>query len=399
VSWFRERAVSLPGAGVVPGRGGRVGSARAVTTNRALQQSVVWASQRLRADLISLMPVDVYRPSKAAGINVPAPTPQVLAEPCEVADGHPMSIGEWLYAGQIALDRTGNNVGVITARDAFGLPARIELVDPDIVTARIRGRRILEWRINGEKHDPSVIWHERQFHAPGLPIGLSPIAYAALALAGGLSALEFAVEWFENGAVPSAILRNGGVTVEPEDAEIIETRWDATVRNGGVLAVGKDWEYVPVAGKAAETAFIEQLDYTDVALTRFFGVPADMVDVKVEHSSTVRYANITQRNLQLLVMNLGGAVKRREDALSRLVPGTRFVKLNRDAVLAMDAKTRAEVFRTQIDSRTRTPDEVRAIEDLPPLDDAAYTQFDRLFGPRVPPRKPEPPDTEDNDGF
>ena len=67
-----------------------------------------------------------------------------------------------------------------------------------------------------------------------------------------------------------------------------------------------------LAAKASESGFIQQMEYTDVALTRFFGVPADMVDVQ-SSTGSVTYANITQRNLQLLVMNLGGAVKRRED--------------------------------------------------------------------------------------
>lgn len=392
MSWFRERSVTLDTVGAVP-RGTRRNGAPVVTTSRALQQSVVWAALRLRADLLSLMPIDVYRPSKAAGINVTQPTPAVLKTPSEFADGHPESIGEWLYSGQVALDSVGNNIGVITAVDAFNLPARIELVDPDLVTARVRGRRILEYRINGEKHEPRQIWHERQFTKAGIPFGLSPIANSALVLAGGISALEFAVEWFQNGAVPGAILRNNQVKVDPEDAEIIEERFKATVFNGDPFVVGKDWEYSAVAAKAAEASFIEQMNYTDVALTRFYGVPADLVDVHV-NSATINYANITQRNLQLLVMNLGGACKRRDDSLTRLVPGDRFVKLNRDAVLAMDPKSRADLFRTQIESRTRTPDQVRALEDLPPLGEADYAQIERLFGQRAAAKKtnPEGPD-------
>lgn len=391
MSWYRRGAVATDVGATTGYRFG--GRGPVVRPNRALQQSVVWAALRLRADLLSLMPVDVYRPSKAAGINVAVPAPDVLVQPCTIADGHPMSIGEWLYSGQIALDRGGNNFGVITATDAFGLPARIELVDPDTVTARIRGPRIEYYRINGERHEPRQIWHERQFTVPGMPIGLSAVAASALTLAGGLTAQEFMLDWFANGTVPGAILKNEKITVDPADARIIEERFKATVLNGDPWAVGKDWTYTAVAAKASESGFIDQMNYTDVALTRFYGVPADLVDVHV-NSATINYANITQRNLQLLVMNLGGAVKRRNDALSQLVRGDRFVKLNADAILAMDPKSRADLFRTQIESRQRTPDEVRAKDDRLPLDDAAYTQFDRLFGQRVTGKKtnPEVPD-------
>ncbi|WP_182112896.1 phage portal protein [Actinotalea sp. JY-7876] len=377
-----RRSVSL--GDVSPGdRPLRRSGGPAVTSTSALRQSVVWASCRLRADLISMMPIDVYRRSKAAGINVPVSTPPVLVNPTEVADGHPMAIAEWMYSGQMSLDRGGNNIGVIRKVDAFGLPAQIDLVSLDDVTMRVKGGRITEYRINGEKHETRHIWHERQHTVAGVPIGLSPVAYAALHLAGAQAAAEFAVDWFVNGAVPSAILKNEEKVLDPLNAERTKRRFLASTRAGEPFVTGKDWSYNAISAKAAEAAFIEQMQYSDVALARFYGVPGDLVDVAV-NSSTINYANITQRNLQLLIMNLGAPVKRREDALERLTPSSQFVKLNRDVILAMDAKSRAELFKAQIDSRTRTPDQVRAIDDLLPLSDADYAQFERLWPARTP---------------
>lgn len=377
MSLFRSSS-TLTGALGTDGRGRRASTGPRVTSDSALRQSVVWGACRLRADLISLMPVDVYRKVAGAGINSPVSAPPVLVEPSSVADGHPMGIGEWLYAGQMSLDRSGNNIGVITKVDALGLPAGIDLVAMDEVRIRIKDHRVLEYRINGEKVDSRLIWHERQHVAAGLPVGLSPIAYAALNLAGAEAAQQFAVDWFVNGTVPSAILRNGEKTLKPHEAEITKRRFQASMAAGDVFVTGKDWTYDPVAAKASESAFIEQMQYSDVALCRFLGVPADLLDVAVQ-SSTLSYANITQRNLQLLVMNLGAAIKRREESLGRLTPKPRFVKLNRDAILAMDAKSRAELFELQIRSRTRTPDQARALDDQLPLSDADYAQFERLW--------------------
>lgn len=352
------------------------------TSKSAMQHSVVWAARHLRADLISLMSPQVFR--DLDGVPYRQPRPLVLSEPWEVAEGQPMSIGEWMYSTQMALDGFGNNVGIVHARDGFGIPTRIEPVDPEKVTYRIQGSRIVEYRIGGSVEDSKWIWHERQHTVPGFPVGLSPITNAALALSAGLSAQEFAVSWFENGAVPSAILKNSAKVLKAEDAQEAKARFKASMQSGDVFVTGMDWEYDPVAVKASEASFIEQMQYTDVELARFFGVPADLVDVALMNASAVTYASISQRNLQLLVMNLGGAVKRREDALSRLVPGGRYVKLNRSAVLAMDDKSRADLFSTYVQNRIMTPDQVRAIEDLPPLVEADYSQFDRLFGARTP---------------
>ncbi len=356
-----------------------------VTQTDALRQSVVWAACRLRADLVSQLPVDVFRPSAGAGIAVEVEKPPVLKTPAQIAEGHPMEISEWIYSGQMSLDRHGNNFGVIKARDGLGLPSRIELVDPDEVTLRISGRQITEYRINGEKVSAPDVWHERQYTVAGLPVGLSPIAFAALSLAGGINAQRFAVDWFQNGAVPGAILKNTERTFTEEQADRAKRRFKAAIQNGDVFVTGKDWTYSAVQAKAAESQFLEQMRATDQDLCRFLGVPGDLVDVSVD-SATINYANITQRNLQLLVMNLGPAIKRREDALSRIVPAKRYVKLNRAAILAMDEETRAKVMKSRIEARVITPDEARALEDRPPLTDHDYAQFEKLFGRRAQPR-------------
>lgn len=352
-----------------------------VTPKNAMRHSVVWAARHLRADLISLMTPHVFR--DVDGVSVQQGKPPVLVEPWEIADGQPMSMNEWMYSTQMALDAFGNNVGIVHARDGFGLPTKIEPVDPEQVSYKIKGTRIVEYRINGSVEDAKFIWHERQHTVPGFPVGLSAITNAALALSSGLSAQEFALSWFQNGAVPSAILRNSK-PITREQAQEAKASFKASVESGDVWTSGSDWEYHPVSVKASEASFIEQMQYSDVELCRFFGVPADLIDVSSVNASAVTYASISQRNLQLLVMNLGGAVKRREDALSRLVPGGRYVKLNRSAVLAMDDKTRAEVLKMRIESRTITPDQVRALHDEMPFDEEDYKQFDRLFGPRMP---------------
>lgn len=380
MSLFFTRSAALPEYAAGVGVDLRSAGGARVSRRKAMTHSVVWAATQLRADLTSLMPVDVYRPTK--GRNLEVDTPPVLQRPAEFAEGKAMTIGEWLYATQVSLDTTGNAVGLIRAFDAMGVPAQIEPVDMDEVSFTVRGTRIVEYRIAGELVDSKFIWHERQYTAAGIPVGLSPITFAALQLSSGIAAQEFARDWFSNGAVPSAILRNSKRTLTGDQATAAKKKFQETIRNGDVFTTGSDWEYVPVSAKAAESGWIDQMQYTNADICRFMRVPADMVDVGVDGSSSITYANITQRNLQLLVMNLGGSIKRREDALSQLTPGGRFVKLNRNAVLAMDAKSRADLLKTRIDARTITPDEARAIEDQPPLNEDDYQQFDRLFGAR-----------------
>lgn len=379
MSLFYRHATITPPEELIPPRPGTGnGSAPLVDHDSALRHSAVWACLRIRADLVSTMPVDVYR--YVNGIQVEAPKPPVLVNP----GGERVDIQEWLYSSQIDLDRAGNAFGIITEVNALGLPARIDLQPLAECSVIVRDGELWRYRIAGKLYEPHQVWHEKQFTVGGLPVGLSPVAYAAWSIGEYLSVQKFALDWFTGSAIPAAALRNSEKTISRAEADAIKERFRASVANGDIFVHGKDWEYKPIQALANQTNWIEAKQFGLTDISRFFGCPADLIDAAVS-SGSVTYANITQRNLQFLIMNLGPAVSRREHALSKLVPGPRFVKFNRSALLAMDPETRARTLETRIRSRQLAPSEARALEDLPPFTDEQLAEFDRLFGA---PRKP-----------
>ncbi|MFG2276965.1 phage portal protein [Streptomyces chartreusis] len=382
-AFTRDANISTAEDLMAQAREGRNGGKVYVSNETALRNSAVWAALRLRADLMSTFPIDVYR--SVQGIRVEVPKPPVLVTP----GGSEVGIKEWMYSTEFDLDRAGNCFGIITERtgvigpDGRGLPGRVDLVELGDVTVRANGSQIKKFRIGGTEYDPWDVWHEKQYTVAGLPLGLSPVAYAAWTIEESLNAAQFARDWFGAGIVPSGTLKNIGKTIDKKQAREVKDAFRASVSNGDVFVHGTDWEYTPIQAVAQQAAFIEarQAGLGDIA--RFFGVPSDLIDAAVSGSS-ITYANISQRNLQFLIMNLGPAVARREDTFSRkLVSGPRQVKLNTDALLRMDPETRARTIGEQINSRTLTPSEARAIEDRPPLTEDQYAEFDRLFGARA----------------
>lgn len=375
----------------IPSRGRYgFGGAKRVSSADSMRHSVVWAAKRLRADLISTMPVDVFRHVKTEGLDLQVPTPNVLVTPGSWGEGQPMLIGDWIYSTQNDLDSCGNAFGIIVTRDALQLPTSIQPVAADSVAVRVKDGRILDYRIGQKTYQPSEIWHERQFVVPGFPLGLSPIAHAALTLTAGMSALEFAHDWFSNGAVPGAVLQNNEKVLRRGEAREVKTLFKESVQTGEPFVTGKDWTYTTVQSKAKESGWIEQMAFSSVDLCRFMGVPGDIIDVEVPTGRLI-YSNVTQRHLALLVLNLGPAIVRREKAFSHgLVASPRFVKLNRSALLAMDDETRARIFASEISSRTRDPNEARALNNMPPLTADQIDLFGTLFGTRQP-AQPQPP--------
>jgi HK97 family phage portal protein len=373
VSLFTRTSVT-DGSTLIPERPGarRTGSGP-ITNDTALRHSAVWAALRLRADLISTMPIDAYR--TVGGIQVEVTKPPVLLAP----GGERLKVHEWMYSTQVDLDRAGNCFGIITARDGLGLPARIDLVDLATVSVVYRDGQLAGYRIGGKWYDPHEVWHERQYPLAGLAVGLSPVAYAAWSIGQYLSAQQFALDWFSGGAIPAAELKNTAKTLTKGESAEIKAAYKATVGAGDVFVHGSDWEFKPIQAQASDSNFLatQQLGTSDIA--RFFGVPADLIDAAVSGQS-VTYANISQRNLQLLIMNIGPAVFRREAALGDLLPKPRFVKLNSDALLRMDPKTRSEMLGQQVRDRLVAPSEARSLENRQPFTAEQLAEFDRLFG-------------------
>lgn len=366
--------ISNPSELIVP----RTVSARGtvpVTSETALRHSAVWAALRLRANLVSTMPVDAYR--KIGKVQVEVAKPPVLVSP----GGDPIRLDthEWLYNTQFDLDRGGNCFGLITERNGWGLPARIDLQPLSACSVRVEGGK-LKYRIGGTTYQPDEVWHERQYTVAGLPVGLSPVAYAAWSVGEYLSIQDFALDWFSGGGIPSAILRNKAKpTLKPEESDTIKQRFKAAVQGRDIFVTGGDWEYDMVQADQAGSAWLEAKGASNVDIARFFDVPGDLIDAAVK-GEAITYANIAQRNLQLLIMNLGPAVIRREHALTKLTPAPRYVKLNTNALLRMDPATQVEMFAKQITSRQLAPSETRELLDRPPFTDSQLEEFDRLFG-------------------
>lgn len=343
-----------------------------VNPDSSLRHSAVWACLRLRADLVSTTPLDVFR--RVAGVQVEMPKPPVLVTP----DGS--GIEEWLWATQFDLDRYGNCFGIITQRDGLGLPSRIELVPAGGVTVRTKDGVITEYWIDGKRYDPRDVWHERQYRAPGMAVGLSPIAYAAWSIGSYLSAQEFALAWFSSDAAPAGHLRNTlKPTIERTEAAEVKERWKQAISGRDVFVTGRDWEYTMHAVPANSVMFLDEMKYGVGDVCRFLAVPGDLIDAE-SSTGSVTYANVTQRNLQLLVMNLGPVYVRRERALSGLTTGPRFVKFNTDALLRMDPEARSAKLVAEVAGRLITPTEARELDNRGPFTDADYAEFDRLFG-------------------
>lgn len=382
----QERFYGINGAeDLIPTRtlgGSRQAGAVVVTNDKALRHSVVWACTALHAGLLSTFPIDQFR--DVSGIRTEWPyKPPILTDP----GGMKVDIVDWMSMTQRDLEMTGNTVGLITSRNTSrnkyykeGLPNSIELQPASACSYVKRSGHPDRWRIGGKLYAVEDVYHERANPIAGFELGLPTVLYAALNIGEALSMQDFGLNWFGNGGIPKARMRNTAKRLNADGIATAKQWYADTVQNGDLLVTGADWEYDLIQGQQAGMEFIDGRKLSDAAVCRYFNTPGDLVDVGAQGAS-ITYANITQRNLEFLILHLGPSVQRREKALTKLLPQPRYVKLNTDALLRMDPQTRALVLKTNIDARLTTNTEARELDDKRALTPAQIAEFETIYGP------------------
>lgn len=343
-----------------------------ITQETALKNSVWWAGLNLKANLVSTFPVDVVRDT-GEGITTSVKNPgPLVSTPWPNVD-----ITEFIYSTAMDKYRYGNAIGIIRERNSLGKPTAVELQMMNNCSAIMDGPAIVQWRCGREYYSPKDIWHEKQFTLPGLALGLSPMAYAA---SGAMSitelAQQFAIDWFGNGAVPRGSLKNKNkAKLEPKLVQDAKTSFKNATRGGDIFVHGSEWEWVPAQTSAATAGFLAQKASSERDVARYAGVPAGMIDVEVA-SGNITYANVTQFNLRLLVNHLRPDVVRLQNYWStNALPKPWKLRLNTDALLQMDPSAKADVLVKLANAKLRTPDEIRALDNLPPYTPDQVTQI------------------------
>lgn len=403
MSLFRGISDSVPIWQGLPTRSPRRMGNVDVTTDSALTHSAVWAATRIRSDMISQMDIECFR--LAGGVERLIKTPNVLITPSSHGDGQPMDIVEWMYSSQMDLDRLGNAFGLIAARDSLGYPSVIDPISASTVVVSVKHGRIDHYKVGKKIVSPLDMWHERANTIPGVHVGLSPVAYAAASIGSYLSAQQFALDWFSNGAVPGAVLKNTSRTLRPDESAAVKKKFQTSLQNGETFVTGMDWDYKMIQATAAESAFLESMQYSISDIARFFNVPADMLDgATSSKGGKIVYSNITQFNLQFLVQHLSAAVKRRETALSRILPNPQHLRLSATSLLRMDPAGVATMNAGMVAARLRVPSELRLADNLQPYTPEQIAEFKELFGagsapaPVVPPADDPAADSQEDPG-
>lgn len=365
--WFRRRESRQlgdrfgPSGPLLPLQYATYQDVDASREDTALQSVAVAAAADLIASIASELPVDVFRGRGRSREQIAMP--RRMQDP----DGSGYGLEDWTYRALLSLLLRGNLYGIVVDRSPTFLE-QVELLHPDRVSGTVEPGGSVRWTVAGrDVTRQSDFLHRRAYPLPGVVLGRSPIAYHASTIGVTLSSTQFGWQWFRDSGHPSGILRNQEVPLTPETARSAKDRFLSALRGSREpLVLGKGWEWQQVQVNPDESQFLETMGYSEAQCARIFG-PGIAEVLGYETGGSLTYSNIQDRDLHLLKYALNRWLRRMERLLSEFLPRPQYVMFNRDALLQTNTLQRYRAYASSLDNRWKTVNEVRDLEDLPPV--------------------------------
>jgi HK97 family phage portal protein len=270
----------------------------------------------------------------------------------------------------------GNVYGLVTSRDPQGYPSSVDIVPcKEVIWSKdamgvsrphYLGLERKLWPLGDLVHQAASPWI-----LPGSPVAQSPVELAKESIGTGQAAERFGANFFRDGFHPTAVAYSDS-DLSPEEASGIKAtllRMSRGNREPGVFGSGLKIEQLPV--ESGDSQFIDLLRFETEQAARFFGVPPSMIYAAVS-GQAVTYTNIGDAGTQFLTHSLRSWVDDVEEMWSSLLPGPQAVRLSPEGLIRMDPKGRHELYRTRLESKTISVNEVRELEDEPGFEGDEY---------------------------
>lgn len=341
----------------------------AVNQDRALTLTPVFAANRHIGDTISTLPLQPYRKVGAARQPMES-LPQLFRIMAEEG-----TLNDWLYEAISSLVLRGNAVGLVTARDGMGFPTVIVWLPMHEVHVDDQNPVRPVWYWRGRRLDPTEIVHIPWVKVPGRTLGLSPIENYALTVSSGIQAQQYGNDWFAAGGVPPGKMKNSAKKITQSESDEIKNRLVSSIRSRKPLVYGADWDYEPIVIPPEQAQFIQTMKLTANQIAAIYGI--DPVEIGGEAANSLTYANEEARQTRRM-QDLRAWMVRLETKFSSWLPDRQYVRFNADATVRADLRTRHEVYRIDREIGLMSVDDIRALEDLPPLPNGAGASYTPL---------------------
>ncbi|MGE0726251.1 MAG: phage portal protein [Alphaproteobacteria bacterium] len=386
---------------------GRTQAGVYVNADLALRNATVWACCRYLSQSVGSMPWRVLREISGGG-HEGQPTHPVdwLLHREPNPEWSPLQFRETLIVW--ALMR-GNGYAEIE-RDRAGRPFALWPIHPDRVEPIRTNAGRLAYEVDNDNAAKVVVPREDMFHIRGFgdgPVGVSVIHYAAQSIGWAQAAELFGASFFGQGMTTGGVVEvPHGMTPEAKRRlrEELEQRHRGPYRahRMAILDAGSKWHDNSVDPNEAQ--FVQTLQHLVEDICRWFGVPPH----KVMHLLRATFSNIEHQAIEVVVDSvMPWVIRFEQEANARLFGQNRpgfITKMNMNALLRGDSKSRMEFYQGLRNMGVLSTDEIRLFEDMNPLggEEGMLRVMQEQYAPLAriiaPPADPAPPAPAADDG-
>jgi HK97 family phage portal protein len=349
-------------------------SGTSINSDNIFQVNAVYSAVSLIADTISTLPLGAFYRFDGARLpffNAPSWVQQPDVDLPRNA----------FYNSVIVSLLIDGNAFIRVFSNAKGEVVNLVVLNPHQVEIKRNGLGRLMFKLQGEKTPLSSeeVVYIPDLLKPGSIRGTSRVEQLNdnFGLAKAMEA--FASTFFGQGTNMSGVIEFPG-NLTQEQSEGLRNGFDrahAGWRRGhktGVLSGGATWKQTQIDPQNSTMVESRKMAVLDVC--RAFNVPPHLLAVTEGSSS---YASVEQTNLAWVTHGLRPLISKLEDALTPLLQrvdggANAFLRFNIDGLLRADIQSRMSAYSTGLQSGFLTINDVRRLEDLPPItNDSANT--------------------------
>lgn len=273
---------------------------------------------------------------------------------------------------------------------------------PDAVPSELRPVNPRGWTVKDGEYVYNLLgggekrfkpWQIMHFMEPGPTVsgfGVSRLEAARLTLAIEYAAQQLGAATFENGARPGGIINVKQAIKDPNVVERFKS--EVMRRFGGVSKAGLpavlegDISWLPMSHNLDDSAVVNHRQLTREEIAALYDIPQPALGILDESN----FASIDQLHVMLYQDTFRWPIKVIESTFkSQLIRGVpafagQYAEFDMNSVMRGAYAQRMAGHLTAINGRIATPDEIRALENLPPMADkqpeAAMLQFPLNYG-------------------
>ncbi|EHK72306.1 hypothetical protein PPL19_05185 [Pseudomonas psychrotolerans L19] len=349
--------------------GGTSASGKRVTVDKALQLSAVWACVRLLSESVSTLPLRLYE-RRDDGSRVQA-TEHPLYRLLTVSPNAEMTPARFILMIVASIALRGNAF-VEKKRVASRIVALVPLLPQCMVVKRLDTGR-LEYTYT-EKGQQRVIGEKDLMHIRGFGLdgvcGLLPVNTGRDVFGAAMSADEAAAKVFAQGMQASGILSSDTKLTDVQREQLRKnlTNFMGSTNSGKILVAEAGLKYQGITMNPEAAQMLETRNFAIEEICRWFRVPPFMVGHMDKQSSWA--SSVEGMNLQWLTNGLRPLLENIEQEISRCLldnDGRYFAEFSVEGLLRADSAGRASYYTTGLQNGWMSRNEVRRLENLPPI--------------------------------